>query len=172
MTVREPATDLDGRFSSENAEPVPWERVRETLESAEIFWLTTVRPDGRPHVTPLLAVWMEEVLCFCTGEAEQKAHNLAKNPRLILTTGCNTFNAGFDIVVEGAAERMLDPNRLQRLADAYLAKYDWRYTVADGAFAGEEGNRALVFEVTPTTVFGFGKGEPFSQTRYRFLPAS
>jgi hypothetical protein len=38
----------------------------------------------------------------------------------------------------------------------------------DGTFFGEEGNEALVYEVTPTTAFGFGKGELFSQTRWRF----
>ena len=31
-----------------------------------------------------------------------------------------------------------------------------------------EGGEALVFEVRPTLAFGFGKGEQFSQTRWRF----
>jgi len=38
--------------------------------------------------------------------------------------------------------------------------------VRDGAFYGE-GGRAEVYEVNPTA-FGFGKGETFSQTRWRF----
>jgi hypothetical protein len=32
----------------------------------------------------------------------------------------------------------------------------------------EGGNMALVYEVAPTTAFGFGKGTSFSQTRWRF----
>jgi hypothetical protein len=40
--------------------------------------------------------------------------------------------------------------------------------VRDGAFNGEDGNVALVYEVRPTTAFGFGKGKLFSQTRWRF----
>jgi hypothetical protein len=40
--------------------------------------------------------------------------------------------------------------------------------VRDGTFHNEETGPALVFEVRPTTAFAYGKGEPFSQTRYRF----
>ena len=45
---------------------------------------------------------------------------------------------------------------------------DWDFEVADGAFRDTEGRRGLVFGVTPTKVLSFGKGEPYSQTRYRF----
>jgi hypothetical protein len=135
-----------------------------------VYWLATVRPDGRPHVTPLIAVWLEGALYFCTGEDERKAKNLTDNAHCILTTGCNTFNEGLDLVVEGEAVRVSDKARLQRLADAYEAKYgsDWHFEVREGAFNGAEGNIALVYKVTPTTAFGFGKGESFSQTRWRF----
>jgi hypothetical protein len=60
-----------------------------------------------------------------------------------------------------------DEIKLQRLADRYASKYGWHYAVHDGAFYGE-GGLALVYEVVPTAVFGFGKGETSSQTRYRF----
>lgn len=40
--------------------------------------------------------------------------------------------------------------------------------VRDGAFVGEEGNSPIVFEVAPVTAFGFGKGKPYSQTRWQF----
>ena len=62
---------------------------------------------------------------------------------------------------------MSDKATLQRLADLYASKYDWHYTVRDGAFYGE-GGLALVYEVAPTTVFGFGKGRVSSQTHWRF----
>ena len=136
---------------------------------AEIFWLTTVRPDGRPHVTPLLAVWLDRALYFSTGAEERKAKNLAANPRCILTTGCNAYRDGLDIVVEGEAVRVTDEALLRRLAERWVAKYDWRFDVRDGAFVdAEHGNVALVFEIAPVTAFGFGRGEAYSQTRWRF----
>jgi len=39
--------------------------------------------------------------------------------------------------------------------------------VRDGAFE-HEGGTALVCRVAPSTAFGFGKGDTFSQTRFRF----
>jgi hypothetical protein len=169
MAETSPAAELDGRYSSEGAAPTQWARARERFAGAEVYWLSTVRPDGRPHVTPLIAVWLDGAAHFCTGPDERKARNLARNPHCILTTGCNEIGGGLDIVLEGDAVRVTDEGRLRRLADLYVEKYggDWRFEVSDGAFAHEAG-RALVFEVAPARAFGFAKGDPFSQTRWRF----
>jgi hypothetical protein len=164
----EPVATLDGRFSSPGASAVPWAEARDRLESAEIFWLTTVRPDGRPHVTPLLAIWLDGALYFSTGADERKAKNLAQNQHCILTTGCNALNEGLDLVVEGDAARVSDKVTLERLAGRYRTKYGWQFAVRDGTLQGDEGNIAQVYAVRPTTAFGFGKGEPFSQTRWHF----
>ena len=167
MAVKEPVTELQPQFSDGDATATPWAEASKQLETAEIFWLSTVRPDGRPHVTPLLAVWLEGALFFCTGEDERKAKNLVHNAQCILTTGCNALNEGLDLVLEGEAVRASDEALLQRVADEYASKYGWNYTVQNGAFRGEEGNIAVVFKVAPTTAFGFAKGK-FGQTRWRF----
>jgi len=165
-----PTTELDPAYSSQNAAPTSWRAAIAQLEQAEVYWLSTVRPDGRPHVTTLLSVWLDGALYFCTGASERKAKNLAHNAHCILTTGCNTLDRGLDIVVEGDAVRVTNQGKLERIADLYEAKYgsDWRFDVRDGAFNGESGNVALVFEVAPITAFGFGKGASSSQTRWRF----
>lgn len=174
-TTAEPATTLDTRYSDPEARSTGWERAREALRTAEVFWLSTVRPDGRPHVTPLIAVWLDGALHFCTGPGERKARNLAANPHVVLTTGVNAYGSGLDLTVEGDAVNVTDHARLHRIADAYEEKYGagWHFDVADGAFrlpaagrAPGEG-RALVYEVAPVTAFGFAKGE-FAQTRWRF----
>jgi general stress protein 26 len=166
MADKEPTTELHPQFSSDGASPTPWVEARRQLEDASIYWLATVRPDGRPHVTPLLCVWLDGALYFCTGPSERKAKNLAHNSHCVITTGCNVLE-GVDLVVEGEAVKVSDESMLQRLADRYASKYDWHYTVRDGAFYGEAG-RADMYEVSPATAFGFGKGESSSQTRYRF----
>jgi nitroimidazol reductase NimA-like FMN-containing flavoprotein (pyridoxamine 5'-phosphate oxidase superfamily) len=167
--MRQPVTTLDTRFSDPDASPTAWAQTVRALRAAELFWITTVRADGRPHVTPLVAVWLDGAAYFTTGATEQKAVNLAANPQVILTTGCNSWDRGLDIVLEGAAERVTDDARLHRLAAAWTAKWDgrWRYQARGGAFHHPGGGAALVFEVTPSKVLAFGKGE-FSQTRYRF----
>jgi nitroimidazol reductase NimA-like FMN-containing flavoprotein (pyridoxamine 5'-phosphate oxidase superfamily) len=112
----EPATTLDARFSDPGAVATPWEETRRVLETAELFWISTVRADGRPHVTPLVAVWLEDALYFCTGATEQKAINLRQNSHVILTTGCNQWDRGVDVVVEGDAVQVTDNHTLERLA--------------------------------------------------------
>jgi nitroimidazol reductase NimA-like FMN-containing flavoprotein (pyridoxamine 5'-phosphate oxidase superfamily) len=164
-----PEPEQDVRFGDPTSPPTPWTETLGVLETAELFWISTVRGDGRPHVTPLPAVWHDGRLHFCTGPAEQKAVNLARNPHVALTTGTNRWKEGLDVVVEGGAVQVTDESRLRTLADLWRSKYhgDWDFTVADGAFHHEDGGSAVVFEVLPAKVLAFAKGR-FSQTRYRF----
>jgi nitroimidazol reductase NimA-like FMN-containing flavoprotein (pyridoxamine 5'-phosphate oxidase superfamily) len=168
MPATEPTTDLGVRFSSPGATATPWRDAQRVLDEAAIFWISTVRRDGRPHVTPLLAVWADDALHVCTGPTERKARNLTENDHCTLTTGCNRDDEGLDVVVEGRARRVTDDDRLRALAQAWEAKYgpDWHFDVRDGYFVGD-GGEALVFEVKPQVAFGFVKGR-YSQTRWTF----
>lgn len=171
MKEAEPVrTDLDSRYSDEEAEATAWSVAVARLRDAEIFWLATVRPDSRPHVTPLLGVWQDGALHFTTGPEERKSRNLTSNQHVVLTTGNNALSEGYDLVVEGDAVLVTDEVRLRELSKAWEHKYghDWAFEVADGAFAHATGGRSLVFAVAPRQVFGFGKGEPYSQTRWQF----
>jgi hypothetical protein len=47
-----PTADLDPRYSEPEAEALSWDEASEILAAAELSWITTVRPDGTPHVTP------------------------------------------------------------------------------------------------------------------------
>ena len=106
--MNDPVTAIDTRFSDPDAHATAWDETRRALESAELFWISTVRADGRPHVTPLVAVWLDGALHFTTGATEQKALNLQHDPHVILTTGCNTWDQGLDVVVEGDALEVTD----------------------------------------------------------------
>ena len=164
----DPTARFDPRFSDPGAGPTPWPAAASVLDDAELYWLTTVRPDGRPHVTPLIGVTHDGAVHFCTGLREQKARNLEHSRQVALTTGTNTWAQGLDVVVEGTAQRVHDRDTLQRLADAYEAKYgsDWHFDVGDGVFgAGEDA--AAVFRIEPSKVLAFAK-EPHAQTSYRF----
>ena len=167
MPEIEPIAELNEGFSEPGGTARAWADVVDVLSASEMFWLSTVRRDGRPHVTPLPAIWLEGALHFCAGGHEQKAKNLETNARCILTTGTNQLRSGLDIVVEGAAVRVTDEAQLQHLAKIWKSKLDWDFAVADGAFRDPDGRVGLVFGVVPTKVLAFGK-EPYSQTRYRW----
>ena len=105
------------------ASALDWEQARAVLQGAMLYWLSTVRADGRPHVTPLLGAWAQDALAFCTGPTEQKAKNLQTNSHCILTTGRNSLDEGLDVVVEGDAAAVTDRARRVAIAQAYEEKY-------------------------------------------------
>jgi len=170
MPENEPTAELNTEFSSPDATARPWAEVEAVLAESEMFWLSTVRRDGRAHVAPLPAMWLDGALHFCSGAHEQKSTNLASDARCVLTTGTNQYTSGLDVVVEGTAERVTDEALLGRLAALWKSKIDWEFEVVDGTFRepGRGGGVAVVFGVRPAKVLAFGKGEPYSQTRYRF----
>jgi hypothetical protein len=87
---------------------------------------------------------------------------------VVVTTGCNQWDQGLDVMVEGEARRVTDRPTLERLAAAWATKWNgsWQYEVADDGFHHGAGGPALVFAVEPTKVLAFGKGT-FSHTRHR-----
>jgi Pyridoxamine 5'-phosphate oxidase len=171
MPMPTPVTALDQRYSDPAATATGWEQTRKALEEAELFWVSTVRADGRPHVTPVVAAWVEGAIWFCTGAEEQKFANLRANPRVVLTTGCNRWDGGLDVVVEGEAVQVTDDAVLGRVAGVFTAKWDgrWQFAARGGCFRHPGGSgEAMVFSVTPAKVFAHAKGDPFGATTHRF----
>jgi nitroimidazol reductase NimA-like FMN-containing flavoprotein (pyridoxamine 5'-phosphate oxidase superfamily) len=147
----------------------PWAKAQQRLEKADFYWLATVRSDGRPHVRPVLAIWLNDALYFCTGATTGKGKNLARTAHCAITAGSDDAH----LVVEGKAIRLRDEARLQRVAEVYASKYGWQVEVKDGAFHADGAPTAgpppyIVYEVEPTVVFGFGLDESFSSTRWHF----
>jgi hypothetical protein len=167
MTETEPSAQLNEGFSQPGATPPTWSEAAGVLAASEMFWLSTVRRDGRPHVTPLPAVWADGRVYFCVGSREQKARNLQSSPGCILAAGANQFRSGLDIVVEGTAVRVTGNEQLRRLAAMWKSRLDWDFEVTDGGFRDPAGRLGLVFGVAPAKVLAFGKN-PYTQTRYRF----
>ncbi len=171
-----PITTIDlGHSSSPDAVATPWEESRRVLETAEVFWLSTVRADGRPHVTPVSALWLDRTLYFSTGGIAHKLKNLRGNPHVVLTTGCNHLATGFDVVVEGDAVSCTDAGVLEPLNRMWRTLWGegWPIEFRNGVFyetTPEEraGHPLLAFAVTPTKISAYARGDQWSQTRYQF----
>jgi hypothetical protein len=145
----------------QDTESHSWAEVWRVLERAAGFWLSMAGAGGRPHVTPLVAVVVDEVVYFCP-PAGAAAERFAGRPRCILTAG----TAGdVEAVVEGRAEPVHDDVLLKEVAGAYLAKYgpDWAFIVREGALH-HGSRRAVVFAIAPSAGFAFnataGSGRP------------
>lgn len=168
---------IDPRYGDASATAPPWSEIERLLAEAQLYWIVTVRRDGRPHAVPLVGVWKDGAFAFCTGPEEQKQRNLDGNAHVAVTTGSTGtqgWDVGRDVVVEGSAARVTDRAALESLAAAWTAKYgdDWRFEVRGEEFVelshsgGGGGGGAWVYRVQPDKVIAFGGDH--GQTTYRF----
>ena len=107
-----------------------WKQVEAGLRSAvsqapetggpdrHTCWLTTIDPDGKPHVTPVGALWVDGAFWFQTGERTRKAKNIVRDPRCSLSVATHDF----DLVLEGEAEKVTDPEPIAMMAKAWAAQ--------------------------------------------------
>ena len=164
-------------YGDPSAEAPAWADIDLRLAEAQLYWIVTVRGDGRPHAVPLCGVWHEGAFFFCTGDAEQKMRNLEHDPHVVVTAGplgAAGWTKGKDIAVEGVATRVTDQALLEKLAEAWRTKYagDWVWEVRDGRFfevsnqGDGSGGGSAVFRVPPDKVLVFG--DDHGQTTYRF----
>jgi general stress protein 26 len=147
---------MPGYGISEDAEGLlPWSWARDRLENSRNYWIASLHPEGRPHLMPVWAVWLEPLLYFSTAKTSRKARNLYGNKNISVSTE----RADETVIVEGIAAVEEDHAVLRPVWDAYKAKYDW----------GLEGEP--MFVVRPKVVFAFIElAEKFATaaTRWRF----
>jgi PPOX class probable F420-dependent enzyme len=92
------------------------ERLRRDL----IVWLSTVRPDGRPHLVPVWFLWHgESILIF--SKPDQKIRNLRANPAVVV--GLDDTAMGEDLVIIEGTAALLPPGTVDPTAAPYVAKY-------------------------------------------------
>jgi nitroimidazol reductase NimA-like FMN-containing flavoprotein (pyridoxamine 5'-phosphate oxidase superfamily) len=179
MTERTPVAE---KPLIDDAKATAWEKASSRLGTPErerTYWLATVRPDGRPHVMPILGLWLDDAFYFITGAETRKGKNLAANAECVLTASSHVLPS-LDVVVEGRATRVTDEGELRRVVAAFGSELEWELTLRDGAVEGQNAPTArpppyAVFGLRPTTVFGlpgtFGMEkakDPFTPTRWRF----
>lgn len=153
--------------------PLPWSRAENQLEETGgpslTHFLATVRPDGRPHVAGVGALWVDGKFYFTSGAGTRKSRNLAANADCVISVKLPDL----DLVVEGAAAKVIDDVTLLRLAERYAAQ-GWPATVKDGALTAPFSAPSAgpppwyLYEFTPTTAFGVATAEPYGATRWRF----
>ena len=110
----------------DEAETTSWEMARERLANPELprtCWLATTRPDGRPHLMPVIAFWIDDAMHIVAGEGTQKARNIAADGRCAIATGSTTLPS-LDLVIEGRAEPLTDHDAVRHVAE-FLKDQGW-----------------------------------------------
>ncbi len=177
MTEPTSVRNLDGY----GAQEIPWEKVQGVLDtgipqgpkaggpSRHTFWLSTVRPDGRPHVMPLGVLRADEEFYFTAGPGTRKAKNLTADPHCVLSVATENF----DLVFEGEAVRVTDAETMKRISDQF-SELGWETQVGDDGpgLTGEYSAPSAgpppwhVYRMSPATVFALATAEPSGATRF------
>lgn len=139
---------------------LPWSWAEDKLRGSHDYWLGSVWPDGRPHLTPVWGVWADGAFWFSSAGASRKARNLASDSRCTVAID----DAIDPVVLDGIAEvREGEQDRL-RFLDALNAKYTVEY-----GLDFLDGVTSLCLKVRPVTVFGLLQADfTGSPTRWTF----
>jgi hypothetical protein len=162
-------TNLDRYGSPE----LDWTRARAALAGPPTpdvtYFLGTCRADGTPHAAGIGAQWMDGDLYFTSNPATRKARDLAVNPRCTISVRL----AGIDLVLDGSAERLTDPETLERVAAGYRDG-GWPAQVEGDALTAPFSAPSAgpppwqVYRFDFHTVVGVATTEPWGATRWRF----
>jgi hypothetical protein len=157
---------------------LPWSRAHDHLDAQpqpdnpggdQTTFLGTTRPDGRPHATPVGALWVDGDLFFTSNLATRKSRNLAANPACTISVRL----PGIDVVLEGTARRETDPAVLEDVAARYRAG-GWPARVEGDALTAPFSAPSAgpppwyLYRFTLHTAFGVATAEPWGATRWRF----
>ena len=141
-------------------ETTAWAFARERLANPEperTSWLATVRPDGHPHLMPIICFWFDGAFYFVVGEGTRKGRNLAADDRCVVATASTTLPS-LDVVAEGRAEPLADEAAVRHIADM-LSANGWQLEARGAEVYGPHAPTAgpppySIFRLVPTKVFG------------------
>lgn len=140
---------------------LPWKWAEDRLKKSRQYWIATTRPDERPHVMVVWALWMDGAIYFSTGADTVKARNLAKNPHCTMCTE----NAAEAVIIEGVVETERDVETVRKFVLLYEKKYKFKL--------GEMGENLIAlkdptFCLRPKVGFGFWE-KKFAPTATRWI---
>ena len=96
-------------------------RIDQLLRREPVVWLSTVRPDGGPHLVPIWFSWDGREILIASKPGAQKVRNLRANPTAMLALG--EAEDDFDVgLLEGLAELADEPASVL-LPATHLEKY-------------------------------------------------
>lgn len=167
--------NLDGY----GAQPIDWSRVDKVLRSdlsqgpgtggpnRHTAWLTTINPDGSPHVMPVGIVGVEATWYFTSGPQTRKSRNLLRDSRCVVSVATEPF----DLVIEATAQRVTEEAELHTACAAFREQ-GWPALVDGAALTAEYSAPSAgpppwyVYRILPRTVYALGTSEPFGATRF------
>jgi len=140
-----------------------WPQIETALTDALHYWVTSVRPDGRPHVIPRWGVWLDGRFYYDGAPATVHTRNTEANPAVTLNLESGTRV----VIVEGESHATRAPadGLGARLSAAFAKYHPYNYAPEADAWAGEDGGGLRV--ITPSRALAWFSF-PKDCTRFRF----
>jgi general stress protein 26 len=126
--------------------PARWRAIEARLGRELTIWVATVRYDGRPHLTPVWFIWLENKVYIATGTQTQKFANLYHNQNITLSLP----DTAAVVIIEGEAH-VAERAVIDTLADYFYHKYEWDFRYDDSA-------DWRLIEITPHKILAWGDG--------------
>ena len=147
-------------------------RVHDLLANARIVWLSSIRPDGRPHVVPTWFDWDGEVITVFARSDAQKLRNVRHEPRVMVAIG--RADPSFEVeLLEGVASVVTAPDSAAqqvRPSDRFTAKYSAAFAGPEGTVDSFAAEFTHALKIRPTRLLDWGaregllRGQPSSES--------
>ena len=158
--TQERAPERESSLAGDQSKTTSWEMARARLTNPEqprTCWLATTRPDGRPHLMPVIGFWIDGAMHVVAGEGTRKGRNIAADGRCVIATGSTTLPS-LDIVIEGRADAITDHDAVRQVAE-FLSANNWPLEAKGDKVYGPHGPTAgpppyTIYRIVPSRVFG------------------
>lgn len=173
MSIRE-ALETVNLAELYEQDPMPWDRALKALGTGSLkpetpCFLGTVRPNGRPHSAGVGVAEHDGEIYFTSGPGTRKSRNLAANSACTLSLRLD----GIDLVLEGDAERVVDPATLEQVASVFRDG-GWPAAVEHDSITAPYSAQSAgsppwhLYRIDVHIAFGVGLREPHGASRWRF----
>ena len=137
-----------------------WDWVAEQVTGSKNYWLCSVRPDGRPHVIPRWAVFLDGKVYYDGSPETRHSRNIEWNPNISVH-----LESGTEAIMLEGTSRTADrpsPELGKRLSQEYKKKYrEFGYAPAPNSW--DEGG---LFVFTPRQCIAWTK---FNENPTKFI---
>jgi len=154
-----PAMSADYGISKDSNGLLSWSFVVDCMNKSRNYWISSTRPDGRPHAMPVWGVWMNDTLYFGTSRKSVKANNLKAHPLV----SAHTESGDEAVIIEGVVEEVTDRSEFNAYTTATAKKY------AGMPVEAEPDPGTVIYKVIPKVILAWREKDfPVSSTRWRF----
>jgi hypothetical protein len=164
-----------------NLPPMEWAGIEASLDAGfeqvpggggpnrHTCWLTTINPNGSPHVAAVGALWVDGTFWFQTGDQTRKGKNVARDSRCVLSLAADEF----DLVVEGDARRVTDRPTVATMAGHWAGNWPVRVDDTGQALTAEFSAPSagpppwFIYRIVPRGMTAVATVAPGGATRWR-----